>query len=89
MNCFEKWQVLNGAIANILLFGTLFVAAIIGFKQMKIVRQQTRINQKLLDLEYELSLDLEYDQQPSTRRRRAPVEIRTSNLLIRSQRSAV
>ena len=63
MSCFEKWQVLNGAAANMLLFGTLLVAAIIGFKQMKIARQQTQINQKLLDLEYELSLDVEYDQQ--------------------------
>lgn len=63
MSAFEKWQLINSAIGNILLLGTVLIAAYIGFKQMKISRQQTQINQALLDLEYELSIDVEYDQQ--------------------------
>ncbi len=63
MNALEKWQLFNGVIANVLLLGTIIVAAYIGFKQVEISTQQTQINQKLLDLEYEMSVDLEYDQQ--------------------------
>ena len=61
MNAFEKWQVINDLIGNVLLFATLIIAGLIGFKQMRISAEQTQINQRLLDLEYELSIDLEYD----------------------------
>ena len=57
---FEKWQVVSGVIQNVLLLGTVLLAAYIGLKQTDIAAQQTRISQQLLDLEYELSVYLEY-----------------------------
>ena|SRR6202171_6169859 len=63
MSGFEKWQAVNGVITNILLLGTLLGAWLFGFKQTEIAQKQTEINQKLLDLEYELSVDLEYDKE--------------------------
>ena len=56
---FEKWQVVSGVIQNVLLLGTVLLAAYIGLKQTDIAAQQTRISQQLLDLEYELSVYLE------------------------------
>src|SRR5260370_31511865 len=34
MSALEKWQIFNGAVANILLLGTIIVAAYIGLKQI-------------------------------------------------------
>ncbi len=59
-SAFEKWQVVSGVIQNVLLLGTVLLAAYIGLKQTDIAAQQTRISQQLLDLEYELSVYLEY-----------------------------
>jgi hypothetical protein len=73
MTAFEKWQTLNGAIQNMLLLGTLIFAAYIGFKQTEISSKQaefsakqTEINERLLDLQYAMSITVAYEE--STKR---------------------
>jgi hypothetical protein len=60
MNAFEKWQfVIFCMNTAILLIGTLS-AVYIGFKQNEISSKQTKINEQLLDLEYEISVEVNY-----------------------------
>ncbi len=40
VSAFEKWQVINGAIQNMLLLGTVVLAGYIGLKQTDITAQQ-------------------------------------------------
>jgi hypothetical protein len=60
VGAFEKWIVFNGTIQNVLLLGTVLFAAYIGFKQTDIASKQTQISEQLLNLEYELSVALEW-----------------------------
>jgi hypothetical protein len=66
MTAFEKWQALNGAIQNMLLLGTYSFAAYIGFKQTEISSKQTEIYQRLIDLQYAISITVAYEE--STKR---------------------
>jgi len=50
-------------LANVFLFGTMLGAWYFGLKQTDIARQQTEINRRLFELEYELSIDVDYDKE--------------------------
>jgi hypothetical protein len=63
MSGFEKWQVVNLVVANVLLLGAVVGAWYVGLKQTSIARQQAEINRRLLELEYELSIDIDYDKE--------------------------
>jgi len=56
MSANHKWQTFNGIIQNFLLFATILVAAKVGFKQVEISARQTEISERLLDLEYAISV---------------------------------
>src|SRR5437879_4463532 len=54
MSRFEKWQVVNGVIQNVLLLATLSFACYLGFRQ-------ANINDMLIDLQYAVSVQVTYD----------------------------
>jgi hypothetical protein len=59
----QKWTVVNGVngiVQSELLLATVLFVAYIGFKQTDIATKQTQINEQLLNLEYELSVALEW-----------------------------
>lgn len=70
---FEKWQVVNSAIQNMLILGTLIFACYIGFRQAdisshqaSISEKQTAISETLIDLQYAVSVHCTYN--PSDKR---------------------
>jgi len=61
MSASEIWSVVNAIIGNCLLLAAVLAAFYVGLKQNEISARQTQISERLFDLEYELSIDLNYD----------------------------